>query len=200
MKTIKFILVDDHPVVRDGMETMLLSEEGFESLGTAAGGTDALALCRAVRPDVVLSDVRMPDMDGFETLRAVRAEFPDMRFILLAGMPIAAERDQARQEGANGYISKSAELEELVAAIRRSVKDRAAFVEDVTEESPSVLTARELEVLRAMATGKNRDQAATELGIGPETVKTHLRTIMRKLNASNTVAAITTAIRLGLLR
>ena len=200
MKTIKFILVDDHPVVRDGMETMLLSEEGFESLGTAAGGTDALALCRAVRPDVVLSDVRMPDMDGFETLRAVRAEFPDMRFILLAGMPIAAERDQARQEGANGYISKSAELEELVAAIRRSVKDREAFVEDVTEESPSVLTARELEVLRAMATGKNRDQAAAELGIGPETVKTHLRTIMRKLNASNTVAAITTAIRLGLLR
>lgn len=200
MKVIKFILVDDHPVVREGMETMLLSEEGFESLGTASGGAEALELCRRTHPDVMMSDVRMPGMDGFETLRAVRAEFPQLRFILLAGMPIAAERDQARQEGANGYISKSAELEELVAAIRQAVSDPKSFVEDVTEESPSLLTARELEVIRTLATGKNRDQAAEALGIGPETVKTHTRTIMRKLGATNTVSAIATAIRLGLLR
>ena len=197
---ITFILVDDHPVVRDGMEAMLLSEEDFESFGTAADADEAIALVRAKPPDVVLTDVRMPKGDGFQLLNALRAEFPKVHVIMLAGSPLSAERDEAKEAGARGYVSKSVQLEKLVGMVRLVVSDPQAFVEDVSDEAPTILSAREIQVLKAFAAGKTREEVAAELGVGTETVKTHTRLIMKKLDVPNTLSAVTTALRLGLIR
>ena len=199
-KTINFILVDDHPVVRDGMEAMLLSEEDFDSFGTAADANEALAMVRERQPDVVLTDVRMPKGDGFQLLTSLRKEFPEVDVVMLAGSPLTAERDEAKAIGARGYLSKSADLEKVVDCVRKIVDDREAFVEDISDEAPTLLSARELQVLRAFASGKTRDEVAEELGIGSETIKTHTRIILKKLDAPNTVAAVASAIRLGLMR
>lgn len=200
-KKITFILVDDHPVVRDGMEAMLLSENDFDSLGTAASANEALQRMRVQTPDVVLCDVRMPGGDGFQLLSAVRKEFPAVNVILLAGSPQSAERDEAHLAGARGYISKAADLEFLVTGIRTVVDDPAAFVEDVGgETSPSLLSNREKQVLRLFAEGKTRDEVAAALSLSAETIKTHTRIIMKKLNVPNTLSAVTTSIRLGLIR
>ena len=197
---ITFILVDDHPVVRDGMEAMLLSEEDFESYGTAADADEALTLVRAKAPDVVLTDVRMPKGDGFQLLTALHAEFPKVQVIMLAGSPLSAERDEAKEAGARGYVSKSVQLEKLVDMVRLVVSDPEAFVEDVSDEAPTILSAREIQVLKAFAAGKTREEVAAELGVGTETVKTHTRLIMKKLDVPNTLSAVTTALRLGLIR
>ena len=197
---ITFILVDDHPVVRDGMEAMLLSEEDFDSFGTAADADEAIALVRAKPPDVVLTDVRMPKGDGFQLLTALRAEFPKVHVIMLAGSPLSAERDEAKEAGARGYVSKSVQLEKLVDMVRLVVSDPHAFVEDVSDEAPTILSAREIQVLKAFAAGKTREEVAAELGVGTETVKTHTRLIMKKLDVPNTLSAVTTALRLGLIR
>ena len=197
---ITFILVDDHPVVRDGMEALLLSEEDFESFGTAADADEAIALVRAKPPDVVLTDVRMPKGDGFQLLTALRAEFPKVHVIMLAGSPLSAERDEAKEAGARGYVSKSVQLEKLVGMVRLVVSDPQAFVEDVSDEAPTILSAREIQVLKAFAAGKTREEVAAELGVGTETVKTHTRLIMKKLDVPNTLSAVTTALRLGLIR
>jgi DNA-binding NarL/FixJ family response regulator len=197
---ITFILVDDHPVVRDGMEAMLLSEEDFESFGTAADADEAITLVRAKPPDVVLTDVRMPKGDGFQLLTALRAEFPKVQVIMLAGSPLSAERDEAKEAGARGYVSKSVQLEKLVDMVRLVVSDPQAFVEDVSDEAPTILSAREIQVLKAFAAGKTREEVAAELGVGTETVKTHTRLIMKKLDVPNTLSAVTTALRLGLIR
>ncbi len=197
---ITFILVDDHPVVRDGMEAMLLSEEDFESYGTAADADEALTLVRAKAPDVVLTDVRMPKGDGFQLLTALHAEFPEVKVIMLAGSPLSAERDEAKEAGARGYVSKSVQLEKLVDMVRLVISDPEAFVEDVSDEAPTILSAREIQVLKAFAAGKTREEVAAELGVGTETVKTHTRLIMKKLDVPNTLSAVTTALRLGLIR
>ena len=197
---ITFILVDDHPVVRDGMEAMLLSEEDFESYGTAADADEALTLVRAKAPDVVLTDVRMPKGDGFQLLTALHAEFPGIKVIMLAGSPLSAERDEAKEAGARGYVSKSVQLEKLVDMVRLVISDPEAFVEDVSDEAPTILSAREIQVLKAFAAGKTREEVAAELGVGTETVKTHTRLIMKKLDVPNTLSAVTTALRLGLIR
>ena len=197
---ITFILVDDHPVVRDGMEAMLLSEEDFESYGTAADADEALTLVRAKKPDVVLTDVRMPKGDGFQLLNALRKEFPEVHVIMLAGSPLSAERDEAKEAGARGYVSKSVELEKLVDMIRSVVADPEAFAEDVSDEAPTILSAREIQVLKVFAAGMTREEVAAELGVGVETVKTHMRLIMKKLDVPNSLCAVTTAMRLGLMR
>ena len=199
-KTINFIIVDDHPVVRDGMEAMLLSEDDFDSFGTAADANEAMALIREKVPDVVLTDVRMPRGDGFQLLNSAHKEFPDLPVVMLAGSPLSAERDEAKAGGARGYISKSSDLEALIDCIRKVLDDKDAFVEDIQDEAPTLLSVREIQVLKCFASGMTREQVAEALGVGAETVKTHTRLIMKKLDTQNTLGAVTTAIRLGLIR
>ena len=148
----------------------------------------------------MLTDVRMPRGDGFQLLNALRKEFPEVHVIMLAGSPLSAERDEAKEAGARGYVSKSVELEKLVDMVRSVVADPEAFAEDVSDEAPTILSAREIQVLKAFAAGKTRDEVAAELGLGVETVKTHTRLIMKKLDVPNTLSAVTTAMRLGLMR
>ena len=194
------VVADDHPMVREGLEAMLASEGGFEVLALAPDGEAALAAVLEHRPDVLLSDVRMPRMDGFALLARVRAEAPATRVLLLAGMPLKAEESRAREEGAAGYLPKDVDLDRLSAALRRVAADGAAFESGEFQSAPSPLTAREMDVLRLVARGRQRDQIAAELGIGAESVKTHLKGIMTKLGCPNATSAVGTAYELGILR
>ena len=194
---IKVLVVDDHPMVREGLEAMFASEGGFDVVGLAANGEEAIALAGKTSPDVVLSDVRMPKMDGFTMLSHMLKVAPFARVILLAGMPLREERAEA--EGAAGYLPKDVDQDRLSEAIKIAAAG-GAFVREQFQSTPSLLTVREMDVLRLLAQGKQRDQIAAALGIGAESVKTHLKGIMNKLACPNATSAVGRAYELGILR
>jgi len=193
---IRILIVDDHPMVREGLAAMLESEEGFAVVGLAANGEEALSQVAAAKPDVILSDVRMPKLDGF----AMLARLKGAKVILLAGMPLKDEEQRARDLGAKGYLPKDVDQDRLSDAIREIAAKDDVFVCDAFQSAPSLLTARELDVLKHLAKGLQRDQIAAALGIGPESVKTHLKGLMVKLHAPNATSAVGRAFELGILR
>lgn len=196
---IKVLVVDDHPMVREGLEAMFASEGGFDVVGLAANGEEAIALAGKTQPDVVLSDVRMPKMDGFAMLSHMARVVPSARVILLAGMPLREEEARAKAEGAAGYLPKDVDQDRLSEAIR-SAAAGGAFIREQFQAAPSLLTVREMDVLRLLAQGRQRDQIAAALGIGAESVKTHLKGIMNKLGCPNATSAVGRAYELGILR
>jgi len=187
-------------MVREGLEAMLMSEEGFDVVALAANGEEALKAVAEHRPDVVLSDVRMPKMDGFAMLEHLRRIAPESRVVFLAGMPLKEEERRAKADGASGYLPKDVDQDRLSAAIREVASDAGRFVREEFQSAPSLLTAREMDVLRLVAQGNQRDQIAATLGIGPESVKTHLKGIMNKLDCPNATSAVGRAYELGILR
>ena len=194
------MIVDDHPMVREGLAAMLESERDFSVCALAATGEEAIAAAARSKPDVVLSDIRMPGIDGFGVLAKLREMFSDIRVLLMAGMPLKEEESRARDEGAKGYLPKNVDQDRLVAAIRAIAMDSPGFVCEEFQSAPSTLTTRELDVLREVASGKQRDAIAASLGIGAESVKTHLKGIMTKLNCPNATSAVSRAYELGILR
>lgn len=197
---ISLMIVDDHPMVREGLAAMLESERDFVVSALAATGEEAVAIGKMSKPDVVMSDIRMPGIDGFGVLAKLKEIHPDIRVLLMAGMPLKEEENRAREEGAKGYLPKNVDQDRLVAAIRSIAAGEAEFVCEEFQAAPSTLTARELDVLREVASGKQRDAIAATLGIGPESVKTHLKGIMTKLNCPNATSAVSRAYELGILR
>lgn len=187
-------------MVREGLEAMLLSEVGFDVVALAVNGEEALEVVRSSRPDVVLSDVRMPRMDGFTMLGHLKKLFPGVRVIFLAGMPLKEEECRARAEGARGYLPKDVDQDRLSAVIKAVAADEETFVSEDFHSAPSLLTAREMDVLRLVAQGHQRDRIASSLGIGAESVKTHLKGIMTKLGCPNATSAVGRAYELGILR
>lgn len=196
MDAIRILIVDDHPMVREGLAAMLESEEGFAVAGLAANGEEALKLFDETRPDVILSDVRMPKLDGFSMLERLQGA----KILLLAGMPLKDEEQRARELGAKGYLPKDVDQDRLSEAIREIAAGGGDFVCEAFQSAPSPLTARELDVLRHLAKGLQRDQIAAALGIGSESVKTHLKGIMVKLHVPNATSAVGRAFELGILR
>ena len=196
MGAIRILIVDDHPMVREGLAAMLESEEGFAVVGLAANGEEALSQVAAANPDVILSDVRMPKLDGFAMLERLKGA----KVLLLAGMPLKDEEQRARDLGAKGYLPKDVDQDRLSDAIREIAAKDDVFVCDAFQAAPSLLTARELDVLKHLAKGLQRDQIAAALGIGPESVKTHLKGLMVKLHAPNATSAVGRAFELGILR
>ena len=197
---ISLMIVDDHPMVREGLAAMLESEQDFVVSALAATGEEAVAIGKMSKPDVVMSDIRMPGIDGFGVLAKLKEIHPDIRVLLMAGMPLKEEENRAREEGAKGYLPKNVDQDRLVAAIRSIAAGETEFVCEEFQAAPSTLTARELDVLREVASGKQRDAIAATLGIGPESVKTHLKGIMTKLNCPNATSAVSRAYELGILR
>lgn len=197
---ISILIVDDHPMVREGLEAMLMSEEGFNVVALAPNGEAALEIARQTKPDVVLSDIRMPKMDGFGMLGHLRKLLPDVKVLLLAGMPLKEEEYRAKREGARGYLPKDVDQDRLSAAIREIAANPEFFACEEFQAAPSLLTAREMDVLRLVAQGNQRDQIAAALGIGAESVKTHLKGIMNKLDCPNATSAVGRAYELGILR
>ena len=194
------LIADDHPMVREGLEAMLSSEGDFDVVGLSADGDDAARKAAELRPDIVLSDVRMPGTDGFALLERTRALSPAPRVVLLAGMPLKEEEDRARAGGAAGYLPKDVDQDRLSSALREVAANPGVFVRDEFQAAPSILTMREMDVLRLLAKGMQRDQIAEALGIGPESVKTHLKGIMNKLGRPNAPSAVGRAYEMGILR
>ena len=188
------MIVDDHPMVREGLAAMLESEQDFRVDALAATGEEAVAIVELSKPDIVLSDIRMPGIDGFGVLAKLKESYPDIRVLLMAGMPLKEEEARAREEG------KNVDQDRLVAAIRAIAAGESGFVCEEFQAAPSTLTARELDVLKEVASGKQRDAIAASLGIGAESVKTHLKGIMTKLGCPNATSAVSRAYELGILR
>ena len=198
---ISILIADDHPMVREGLEAMLDSEAGFKVTGLAVNGEEAVRKALELRPDVVLSDIRMPKLDGFGMLARLKAELPAAKVLLLAGMPLKEEEYRAKKDGAKGYLPKDVDQDRLAEAIRIIARsDDAEFQCEEFQAAPSLLTPREMEVLKLVAQGNQREQIATALGIGAESVKTHLKGIMTKLGCPNAVSAVGKAYELGILR
>lgn len=196
---IRIMIVDDHPVVREGLEAMLESAKGFRVVASAADGETAVEKVAKANPDILVLDIRLPGMDGFATLEAIRKERPDQKALLLAGMPLKAELSRAREMGASGYLPKNVDHRRLLDALR-TIAAGGPFQEETLPEVPSMLTAREMDVLKYLALGKTREEVGLILGIALETVRTHTKSIQVKLDASNTTGAVSRAYELGILR
>lgn len=200
---IKVMIVDDHPVVRNGLEAMLSLEEDMEVVAAVDGGDAAVEWCTKNEdsaPDVVVTDVHMPRGDGFSLLAALKNSRPDIRVLLLAGMPLRDEETRAKADGARGYLPKSLDGRELVKFIRLIANTQSGFEANAYEQNTGVLSDKELTVLQYASEGKTRDEIAVILGIRSETVKTHLKHIMAKLDTVNTAASVARGFELGLLR
>ena len=196
----RIMIIDDHPMVREGLEAMLSSTGAFEVVAVAANADEALAKIASSNPDIVLSDVRMPGMDGFALFAEMKKRGDAPKTLFLAGMPLKDEEKKAEAMGAAGYLPKDVDLKRLVSAIESIARGDGLFVREEFQPAPSPLTARETDVLRLVALGKQRDMIAEELGIGSESVKTHMKGIMNKLGCPNATSAVGKAYELGILR
>ena len=195
------MIVDDHPLVREGMASMLENESDFKVSASVASGVEAVAWCKENgAPDVVVSDIRMPGMDGFETLAKLQRTHPDIRMLMLAGMPLKAEEEKARAAKARGYLPKSIDWERLVAAIRLAAKKGEFIAESFDEVKTGPLSPRETEIVRYISQGKTHEEIGIILGISSETVRSHTKSIQRKLDCTNSASAVTRAFELGILR
>ena len=201
---IRVMTVDDHPLMREGIATLIRSQADMVLVAEAADGAEALQRFREHRPDITLMDLRLPDRNGIDVLIAIRAEFPDARVIMLTTFEGDVEMQRSLQAGARGYLLKSMPPSELIAGIRDVHGGRkrippvvaARLAEHMSEES---LTARELEVLREAADGNRNRDIAARLSITEETVKVHMKHVMEKLGARDRTEAVSIAVRRGIL-
>ncbi|MBO0869647.1 MAG: response regulator transcription factor [Micromonosporaceae bacterium] len=205
--TIRLLVVDDHPVVRDGLRGMFAGDPDFDVVGEAADGAEALALARARRPDVVLMDLRMPTMDGVTAIGRLRAAGVPARVLVLTTYDTDSDVLPAIEAGATGYLLKDAPREELFRAVRAAARGEAVLSPSVATRllgqvrSPArePLSQREVEVLGLVARGHSNREAAARLFISEATVKTHLLHVYAKLGVKDRAAAVATAFERGLL-
>jgi DNA-binding NarL/FixJ family response regulator len=203
-RPIRVMIVDDHEVVRDGVAAILAGEPDMAIVGEASNGQDAVRLFRTQRPDVTLLDLMMPGMDGVETMRAIRYEFPESRFIILTVHRGDDDIRRALEAGAKAYLLKTAprpELVETVRAVHAGLRHLSCEAADRMSEYPIAahLTPREIEVLRLLARGLKNKEIATELDVSETTVKWFVKNILEKLGANDRTAAVTTALERGIL-
>ncbi|MFC3454722.1 response regulator [Amycolatopsis speibonae] len=204
---ITIMLVDDHPVVREGLRGMLEAEPDLSVIGEAGSGDEAVALSRIKQPDVILMDLRMPGLDGVGATRKILADRPSQRVVVLTTYETDADILRAVEAGASGYLLKDASRTELAGAIRAASRGETVLapsvagklVNRVRNPTASPLSAREIEVLRLVAQGSTNAGIGRALHISEATVKTHLLRVFGKLDVSDRTAAVTTAMRLGLL-
>lgn len=203
-RNIRILAVDDHPLMREGIAAVLASQEDMKLVGQASNGQEAIDNFRRLRPDVTLLDLRMPDMNGIEVISAIRGEFRDARIIVLTTYAGDAQAAAALKAGAYGYLLKNLVRKELLETIRavhagkRRVPAEIAtgIAEHVADDA---LTEREIEVLRRVAAGESNKLIAAELDIAEGTVKTHMKSILPKLNASDRTHAVMIALKRGIL-
>jgi NarL family two-component system response regulator LiaR len=195
----RIVLVDDHRVVARSLKAYLESFEGLEVVGMAGSGEELLKRLEEWAPEIVVQDLLLPGgMDGVETTRRVKERAPGVKVIVLTASTDEARMMGALRAGAAGYVRKDAEPERLLEAVRAVARGRSYYdvaAAGVEEE----LTGREREVLRLVALGRSNKEIADELGIGDETVKTHVGNVLGKLMAENRAQAVVQALKRGLI-
>ncbi|HSJ34849.1 MAG TPA: response regulator transcription factor [Acidimicrobiia bacterium] len=204
---IRVLIVDDHPVVRDGLAGMLAGAEDLEVVGQGSNGREALALVEELNPDVVLMDLKMPHLDGIAATKALVLHHPDLKVLVLTTYDTTADVRSAIAAGASGYLLKDAPRSELFAAIRTVAQGQTVMAPGVanalanTSEDPvTPLTEREVAVLELIAEGSSNREVGQALYVSEATVKTHLIHIYDKLGVDSRTAAVTAALRAGLIR
>ncbi|HSJ52700.1 MAG TPA: response regulator transcription factor [Anaerolineae bacterium] len=208
---IRILLVDDHAIVRKGLRALLVTEPGLEVVGEAENGQQAIAEARRLCPDVVLMDLVMPGMDGLEATRRIVAEQPEVRILVLTSFAADDKVFPALKAGALGYLLKDSGPEELVQAIQQVHRGESSLHPSIArrllqelagpgqqDAVSGVLSPRELDVLRLLAQGWTNREIAERLGIGEATVRTHVSSILSKLNLGSRTQAALYALRVGL--
>lgn len=223
----RILIADDHDLVRNGLQRMISGEPDLEVVGEATNGREAVELCRGLQPDLILMDVRMPEMDGLAATRVIKKEFPTISVLVVTTYENPEYMLGAVEAGAAGYVLKDTPKRQLVNAVRRTLNgesplhqelalkliqrlsgdgrvqlDRTTVPEQRTVRSSHLetITPRELEVLQLIAQGKTNPQIAQELFITKGTAKIHVQHIITKLGVSDRTQAVVRAVELGLLR
>src|SRR5271165_881310 len=201
---IRVLSTDDHPLLREGIATLINNQPDMCIVGEASSGQEALERFRELHPDITLMDVRLPDMSGIDAMIAIRKEFPESRVIMLTTSEGDVEIQRALEGGARGYMLKSMPPKDLVEAIRQVHAGKkhippAIAVHLAEYYSDEALTAREIEVLPQIAGGNRNRDIAERLFIFEETVKVHIKHIMDKLGASDRTQAVAIAVRRGII-
>ena len=208
-KRIRVLVVDDHAVVRSGIEYSLMAIDDIELVGSADKGADAVRLCEELQPDVVLMDMMMPEMDGVSATRAVLKRCPQVRVIALTSFQEGSLVQKALQAGAMSYLLKDVGMEELAAAIRSAARGQGTLAPEAAKalaEAASKpaslggdLTDREREVLALIVSGKSNADISETLAISLSTARFHVSTILSKLDATNRAEAAALAVKHGLV-
>jgi len=204
---IRLLIVDDHPVVRGGLRGIFAGDPSFEVVGEAANGAEAITRASALNADVVLMDLRMPEMSGVEAIRRLRDSAPSVRVLVLTTYDTDDDVLPAIEAGATGYLLKDAPREELIRAVHAAFQGDAVLspsvarrlVGQVRQPTQDALSQRELDVLRLIASGEGNREAAAKLFISESTVKTHLLHIYEKLGVRDRAAAVAEAYKRRLL-
>ena len=202
------LLVDDHPVVREGLRGMIDAEPDLTVVGEAGAGAEAVPMAESLCPDVILMDLRMPDVDGVTATERILAVLPRTRIVVVTTYESDADILRAVEAGAAGYLLKDASRSELAEAVRDAARGKTVLaptvadrlVRFVRQPGTATLSTREVEVLSQVAKGKTNADIGRQLHISEATVKTHLLRAFNKLGVSDRTAAVTTAMSLGLLR
>lgn len=213
MEVIKIVIVDDHPVVREGIGSMLKREPDFKIVGEASNGREAIEKAGELEPDVMLMDLRMPEIDGVEAITQIKANKPDIKFIILTTYSDDEYIFKGIAAGARAYLLKDAPRDELFKAIRAVSRGESLIqpvvasrlldkLAELSKKSPSVetLSERETEVLNLMAKGVSNKDIADQLSITQSTVKTHITSIFQKLDVTTRTEAVTTALKKGIIK
>ena len=204
-RKIRIFSVDDHPLLREGIAAIINSQDDMVIVAQASTGHEAIRLFREHRPDVTLMDLRMPDISGIDALSAILGEFPDARIVMLTTFEGDVEIQRSLAAGARGYVLKNMPPKELVEVVRQVHAGKKRIPQEIAAQlaehiADEPLTGREVDVLQHVASGNRNREIAEHLMISEETVKVHVKHIMEKLGANDRTAAVTIAVRRGIIQ